>query len=228
MRAGAAITDKLNVLDAPIALLESSLATTVISPNNLAATSTALTIEQGEISFVGQPKALYHYYQSIIAACAEQGAIVVDVNHFQYMERYTLRLSDRMAWVDFRYKGNFMVTSITPTPGMPSDMALLEQLIPVIEQALVATPTSSASAPESGFVGELLAQINTAIADSELKLVQHDSKPYRLRAYLVHGTDRFQLDFVYNSKDQLTSVTEVGGIGSSHGWLQWLMQRISQ
>lgn len=226
--ASVAITDHLKVADAPIVSLGSSLATTVIAPNNAADTSTALQIEQIEVSFVGQPKALYHYYQSITSACAEQGAIVVDVNHFQYMERYTLRLSDRMSWVDFRYKGNFMVTSITPTPGMPSDMALLEQLIPVIEQALVATPASSASAPESGFVGELLAQINTAIADSELKLVQHDSKPYRLRVYLVHGTDRFQLDFVYNSKDQLTSVTEVGGIGSSHGWLQRLMQRISQ
>jgi hypothetical protein len=190
--------------------------------------SVLATTEQREVSFVGQPKALYQYYQSIAAACAEQGTAVVDVNHLQYMERYTLHLSDRMAWVDFRYKGNFMVTSITPTPGMPSDMTLLEQLIPAIEQALVATPASSTTTPESGFVGELLEQINTAIADTELKLVQHDSKPYRLRVYLVHGAYRFQLDFVYNSKDQLTNVTEVGGMGSSQGWLQQLMQHISQ
>ncbi len=207
----------------PIVLAQATLP----SPAITVSVDTTKQVSQADIDFMGQPKMLAHYFDALQEMLTRQDIQIEQVKHHSYLERYQISHNGVHAWFDYRYKGNFMVSTVTPTPSMPSDRELLEKVIPMIDATLKSTSVPQTQTAESPFINALLMKIHEALLNTPVTFVQHESKSYRLRVYFAQGNDRFQIDFIYNSKDRLTRSSEVGGIGKNQVWLQHIMTHLA-
>jgi len=152
-------------------------------------------------------------HQQLRSVWKAQGIEIGQLQHLQYLERYTLIRGDKRAAVQYYYDGKYRVGKSGVVPNAMSDSELAND-------ALAAISALGSGAPPNGvesFVSEFLEKLDSAILGSAIRREGCESLPYRLRVTFSDGIRRGQVDFSYNGKHTWTTAQEVGGLGSSQG-----------
>lgn len=152
-----------------------------------------------------------------------QGIEIEQLQHLQYLERYTVTRGSKRAAVQYYYDGKHRVGKSGVVPGVALDGELANDALASIG-ALGRTGTPNEVEP---FVSEFLEELDAAIADSAIRRAGFESLPFRLRVTFTDGSRRGQIDFSYNSKHTWTTAQEVGGPGSTHGLYDEVQRRMA-
>ncbi len=177
----------------------------------------------GRLCFNAGQEQLFAYHAVLRDAWKKVGITIEHLDHLQYLQRYHLSADGKHASVQFNYKGNMKVSTITAAPGMVSDPDLLHKALPLMEQALASSSPRGAGLSDP-FLEEFRNKLEQCLKDTRIRLSSVEPMQYRLRVGFEESGHRSKIDFSYNGKKAWTSVQEVGGPGSSKG----LIERVRQ
>lgn len=164
-------------------------------------------------SFAAAIAPLMVVHQQLRSVWKSQGIEIEQLQHLQYLERYTVARDGKHATVQYYYDGKHRVGKSGAVPGAVSDRELASDAL----ASIGAFGGAAAQNEVEPFVQEFLEKLDAAIADSAIRCDDFELLPYRLRVTVSDGDRRGQIDFSYNGKNTWTTAQEVGGPGSTHG-----------
>ncbi len=153
-----------------------------------------------------------------------QGIEIVQLQHLQYCERYTLVRNGQRAVVQYYYNGKFQIGRSGLVPNALSDQQLADDAVASI-QALNST---SEVEQADQFIQDFIDGLNAAIVGTEIRNTGYKYMPYRLRVSFADAHRQGQIDFTYDGKKRWTAAQEVGGAGSSHGLHEEIQRLMSK
>lgn len=163
-------------------------------------------------------------HQQLRSVWKVQGIEIGQLQHLQYLERYTVTRDGKRAAVQYYYDSKFRVGKSGVVPNAMSDGELAHDALAAIG-ALGGGAVPNKMEP---FVSEFLARLDAAIADSAIRRDGCESLPYRLRVTFSDGSRRGQIDFSYNGKRTWTTAQEVGGPGSTQGLYDEVQRHLAE
>jgi hypothetical protein len=166
---------------------------------------------------------LFAYHTALRDAWAEAGITIERLDHLQYLQRYVLSVREKLASVQYHYKGNRKVSKMMATPGAVSDPDLLGKALSLMNRAL-ASPSSGGTELSDPFLLEFQRRLEHALEGTDIRVVSVEPMQYRARVEFEESGQRAQIVFCYNNKKTWTSAQEVGGQGASNG----LIERVQQ
>ena len=120
--------------------------------------------------------------------------------------------------MDYWYKKNQKISKIRVRETNSKASALAMKIESIVDNTLLGNDSDICN--ENSFINDFVKKIETAIANTQIRIVEINSLQYRLRINFCDGVKQAKIDFNYNSKQQWTRVEEVGGIGTSNGLLE--------
>ena len=162
-------------------------------------------------------------HQQLRSVWKAQGIEVEQLQHLQYLERYTLSRGDKRAAIQYYYDGKHRVSKANVVPIASSDQQLAEDAL----AAIIALGRGEGAQQVEPFISEFLDKLDAAIADSTVRRDAWQSLPYRLRVGFSEGHRRGEIDFSYNGKSAWTSAQEVGGQGNTQGLYEEVQRRMA-
>lgn len=153
-----------------------------------------------------------------------QGIEIEQLQHLQYLERYTLTRGGKRAAVQYYYDGKHRIGKSGVVPNAISDGELANDAL----AAIAALGSGAAPNKVEPFVSEFLDRLDAAIAGSAIQRDGCESLPYRLRVTFSDGSRGGQIDFSYNGKRTWTTAQEVGGPGSTQGLYDEVQRHIAE
>lgn len=153
-------------------------------------------------------------YQKILAKWTEFGFKVINTEHLQYCERYTILADNQQIKVQFYYNGKFKITRYEIMPNQNVDKELSNKILSAFNF------DGKQQNSDDDFIGNFIKHIEKCLEDSNIKIVSHKEMSYRLRIKFSDGNRIGELDFNYNGEKNWTSVQEFGGTGTTNGLYQ--------
>jgi hypothetical protein len=161
-------------------------------------------------SFPTDKEFLFDNFKMLRRVLHDAGIHIIDVGHFEFMERYTLRSGGETASLQYNYKKNGTISNMKTAPGQ-TDSELCRNAIKFIEFALGKEP-EEILVERKPFQIELEMKIRTGIENTSFPLTSIIPMEYKDRYTFVFHNKTIQFDFVYNKKQVFTGyMTEVGG-----------------
>lgn len=171
-------------------------------------------------SFRAGQEALFQFHLALREAWMSRDIAVESLDHLQYCERYGLARGGARAVVQYWYRADGRVSRAAALPGNRGDPHLAEEALATMQAALPYTRNPQGDSPAS--VQAFEQRIAAAASRLEARLVGAEHYPYRLRATFEANGQRTKIDFHYDGKQRWTRVEEVGGPGTSLGFIQRL------
>ncbi len=228
-----------------------SVANTMSAPRPLPLADLQADADWQRFAFNAALAPLMQVHCQLRSVWAAQDIQIVQLQHLQYCERYTLARDGRRATIQYYYNKHMQPGRCNTLPSATEDSALasdaldsLQALLSSMTNALpLADSSASCAAPVGaasttmatkaaatmpGFMQEFLQQLDQAMQNSNIRRCAHREMPYRLRVALSDGLRRGEIDFAYNGKQLWTSACEVGKPGSSQGLFEEVQHLLMQ
>ena len=129
--------------------------------------------------------------------------------------------------MQYHYKRNLKVSTITAVPGHASDPGLLELALRLMKAALAKAPADAPRLADP-FLADFQTRLEQAVANTEIRIIGAEPMQYRLHVEFAESGNRARIDFVYTDKKTWTTVQEVNGPGSTNGLIFYQYQRHQQ
>ncbi len=199
-------------------------APTVIG-NESAAQVVASDDDWQRLSFSPGKEGLFKYHLALRNVWASVGIAIDRLDHLQYCERYHLSQGDKVATVQYQYKGSLKVSTIGAAPGTQGDLVMVEECVSLMREVLVSTANES-TATLDPFLEDFRNKVEAALAGTGVRLVGAEALQYLLRLSFAGEGHEARIDFYYDGKKRWTRATEVGGVGSSRGIYELVQKAI--
>lgn len=161
-------------------------------------------------------------YKKLLEKWTEFGFKILNTEHLQYCERYTILAENRQIKVQFYYNGKFKITRYEIMPNQDVDKELSNKILSAFN--FDGKQQSSAN----DFVDNFIKYMEQCLESSNTKIIDFREMPYRVRIKFSDGTRTGEVDFNYNGKQNWTTVQEVGGIGATNGLYQEIAERMKR
>lgn len=186
------------------------------------------TVAWERFSFRPGEEALFAQFKRINSALTAIGVDILDLEHLQFCERYTLARGAERARIQYWYKGSQKVSRIANVSRASESTELGDELTAIFSKAL-SDDEANGNVQEAKFITEFKKRLMESLETSGIRFISSQSMPYRFRVELEENGRRMRIDFLYDSTPKWTRVREVGTEGSIRGVvgrLQALMQQI--
>lgn len=170
-----------------------------------------------EVSFEGQPEFLRLKFRQIKSICEIEGLEILDVDHLQYCERYTLQKDGEQFSFDVFYKKTGEISCVRNLDGKKTEISVFEKAMASIRKLKNPRPAFSMET-RPPFLREFLENLSKRVENAGIEIVSIEEKPYRLRVIFEEGGDERILDFVYDGKNRWKQIQEVPVAGKVHGF----------
>lgn len=177
-------------------------------------------------SFIDGQEVLFNYFKNIKRLVGEFGAEIKEVTHGQYYERYTISCDEQHTTIQYWYNASGKFTRLGAASKVVEDKGLGSKLSELFEQALFSNDDAEENS-ENEFIAKFRNRIVKNIRTADIRILSTKSLPYRYRVEFENDGKRAKIDFCHNSKEQWTTVEEVGGLGKSEGLKEKLQKLLS-
>jgi tRNA A37 threonylcarbamoyladenosine biosynthesis protein TsaE len=175
-----------------------------------------------EFQFNSNNGHLTHLFYLVTQALIGSGIDVVNVLHNSYQERYIFGRDTENASINFIYKGNYRVSTISSLSLNDFDSELTALLSHIKGQIL--SCGSAVRNKEAVFAKDFLAQFHekviSVIADSEIEIERIEQPDWAMRYSFIRGNETAVVTFWYDGKDRFTKVQPMPKLGNSHALLR--------
>lgn len=172
-------------------------------------------------SFSAGQEAHFGSHVALRKAWALKGIRIEGLDHLQHCKRYHLAREGGRAVVQYWYKADSQVSRVGGLPNARSDLELEKDATDTMQTVLLDQRPGNAG-PESEFIRSFRERVEHAIAGQDIRLAHVETFPYRLRIHFEVNGRRSRIDFHYDGTPKWTRVEEVGGPGSSRGFVERL------
>jgi len=161
---------------------------------------------------------LFTYHLKLREKFNSSGIAIVSLEHLSYCERYHLEYLEESFVFDYWYKKSQKISKIRVCKANGEASALATEIESIVDKTLFRDGCNICN--ENSFINDFVKKIESAITNTQIRVVGMNSLQYRLRIDFCDGVKQVKIDFNYNSKQQWTRVEEVGGVGASNGFLE--------
>jgi len=170
-----------------------------------------------EVSFEGQPEFLRLIFRQIKAICETGGLEILDVDHLQYCERYTIQKNGEQFSFDIVYKKSGDISCVRDLDSRKTDISLFEKAMASIRKLKKPRPDLPIEKLHP-FLREFVEKLSKIIENDGIDILSIEEKSYRLRVIFEENGDERILDFVYDGKNRWKQIQEVPVGGKVYGF----------
>lgn len=178
-------------------------------PDNLVSENLEITVDL---------KQLQVFHLKLTQYWKEIGFIIINLEHLQYCERYTLSCDNKIIQVQYYYNGKFKISRYEILPNQDIDNDLSQKILSAFNN--ISNNNIPNVNKNNKFIEDFLQTLDKILSQSPIKRESYKVMPYRLRIAFSDEKRKGELDFNFNGKQNWTTVQEVGGIGATNGLFQ--------
>ncbi|MGD9975656.1 MAG: ATP-dependent RecD-like DNA helicase [Desulfatirhabdiaceae bacterium] len=180
-------------------------------------------------SFASEQKPLFSFHQHLRDAWGQQGITIRRLTHLQYCERYLITKQGKRATIYYWYKSDFRFSKMSAKSNSGEDGELASLAVEVGRKSLATVPNSQIDdGSDNEFSKPFLDTLRQLPDDTPIRMTRSELMPYRLRVTFEGNGMPFQIDFNFDKTPQWTKVEEVGGRGTSRGFIDVIRKHMER
>lgn len=167
--------------------------------------------------FADQPGFLWELFQKIRSVCDDFGVEISDLKHLPYRDRYSLQKESSFLDFDVTYRKNGQISGITEIGRTAGDTVLFDEVLAGIRN--IRKERSAATLEKlKPFLQQFVEKLTRSAQKEGIRVVNFETKNYRLRVFFEENGNEYILDFLYDSKERWTQIQEIPPGGMSDGF----------
>ncbi|KAB2825912.1 ATP-dependent DNA helicase [Aliivibrio finisterrensis] len=163
-----------------------------------------------------------------VKGCLDGSQIeIVNIDHYQYQERYTLKRGNSTAEVQFNYNGKNKISSmqVKSIDDLSSELEMrLGSIVgSTFFDSLITTSRDEFQFDEE-FLSDFYQRVREVFTPHEIDIASIDQKPWNQRYAFSHSSEAAVVDFYYNGKQQFTKVIPMPQLSGSKALLSKIIE----